>query len=50
MPPETKLSREDRMREICTSGTVRGEGGNILTFSALRATSHLNYCLSYTRM
>jgi len=22
------------MREICTSGTVRGEGGNILTYSA----------------
>jgi len=24
------------MREICTSGSVRGEGGNILTYSALR--------------
>jgi hypothetical protein len=23
------------MREICTSGSVRGEGGNILTYSAL---------------
>jgi hypothetical protein len=22
------------MREICTSGSVRGEGGNILTYSA----------------
>jgi hypothetical protein len=26
------------MREICTSGSVRGEGGNILTYSA--------FCLS----
>ena len=25
------------MREICTSGSVRGEGGNILTYSALGA-------------
>ena len=24
------------MREICTSGSVGGEGGNILTYSALR--------------
>src|SRR5271165_6752577 len=24
----------NRMREICTSGTVRGEGGDILTYSA----------------
>jgi hypothetical protein len=23
------------MREICTSGSVRGEGGNILTYSAV---------------
>ena len=23
------------MREICTSGSVRGEGGNILTYSAM---------------
>ena len=23
------------MREICTSGSVRGEGGNILTYSAI---------------
>src|SRR4051794_11585717 len=28
---------KNRMREICTSGSVRGEGGNILTYSALRA-------------
>src|SRR5947207_830851 len=27
---------KNRMREICTSGSVRGEGGNILTYSALR--------------
>src|SRR6516164_10140999 len=26
---------KNRMREICTSGSVRGEGGNILTYSAL---------------
>jgi hypothetical protein len=36
------------MREICTSGTVRGEGGNILTYSAIPAGSQarqkpLNY-------
>ena len=24
---------KNRMREICTSGTVRGGGGNILTYS-----------------
>jgi hypothetical protein len=24
---------KNRMREFCTSGTVRGEGGNILTYS-----------------
>src|SRR6266481_4289362 len=27
---------KNRMREICTSGSVRGEGGNILTYSAAR--------------
>jgi hypothetical protein len=27
------------MRECCTSGSVRGEGGNILTYSALRAAA-----------
>jgi hypothetical protein len=26
---------KNRMREICTSGSVRGEDGNILTYSAL---------------
>src|SRR6516164_2216517 len=26
---------KNRMREICTSGSARGEGGNILTYSAL---------------
>src|ERR1700758_4352573 len=25
---------KNRMREICTSGSVRGEAGNILTYSA----------------
>jgi hypothetical protein len=25
---------KNRKREICTSGTVRGEDGNILTYSA----------------
>jgi len=25
---------KNRMREFCTSGTVRGEGGNVLTYSA----------------
>src|SRR6266487_1926199 len=29
----TSLVR-NRMRAICTSGSVRGEGGNILTYSA----------------
>jgi len=28
------------MREICTYGSVRGEGGNILTYSALRTTRY----------
>jgi hypothetical protein len=27
---------KNRKREICTSGFVRGEGGNILTYSAAR--------------
>src|SRR5262245_64087093 len=27
---------KNRMREFCTSGTVRGEGGNILTYSESR--------------
>src|SRR5215471_16135593 len=26
---------KNRMRAICTSGSVRGEGGNILTYSAI---------------
>jgi len=26
---------KNRMREICTSGSVRGGGGNVLTYSAL---------------
>ena len=28
------LSVKNRMREICTSGSVRGGGGNIPTYSA----------------
>jgi hypothetical protein len=27
---------KNRKREICTSGTVRDEGGNILIYSAVR--------------
>jgi hypothetical protein len=27
---------KNRKRETCTSGSVRGEGGNILTYSAAR--------------
>ena len=30
------------MREICTSGSVRGEGGNILTYSAHRRPRRLH--------
>src|ERR1700730_8411543 len=29
-------SARNRKRETCTSGSVRGEGGNILTYSAAR--------------
>jgi hypothetical protein len=29
-------SMKNRKREYCTSGSVRGEGGNILTYSAAR--------------
>src|SRR5262245_47699130 len=28
---------KNRKREICTSGSVRGEGGNILTYSATKS-------------
>jgi hypothetical protein len=31
---ERSSSMKNRKREICTSGSVRGEGGNILTYSA----------------
>src|SRR6202163_280209 len=31
---ERNSSMKNRKREICTSGSVRGEGGNILTYSA----------------
>ena len=30
---------KNRKREICTSGSVRGEGGNLLTYSAARERS-----------
>jgi hypothetical protein len=37
-PPLHQMERSslvrNRMREFCTSGTVRGEDGNILTYSA----------------
>jgi hypothetical protein len=31
---ERSSSMKNRKREICTSGSVRGEGGNLLTYSA----------------
>src|SRR5271155_5625537 len=31
---ERNSSMKNRKREYCTSGSVRGEGGNILTYSA----------------
>ena len=34
MPPRQISLVKNRMREICTSGTVRGEGGNVPTYSA----------------
>ena len=38
-PPQSQRSSpaKNRMREFRTSGSVRGEGGNILAYSALRA-------------
>ena len=33
---ERSSSMKNRKREICTSGTVRDEGGNILIYSAVR--------------
>jgi hypothetical protein len=30
------------MREICTSGSVRGEGGNILAYSAVGCAGRRN--------
>src|SRR5262252_10003105 len=40
-PPHSQPNSpaKNRMREICTSGTVRGEGGNILTYSAMAVAS-----------
>ena len=35
---------KNRMREICTSGSVRGEGGNILTYSAVLALERCETC------
>ena len=31
------------MRETCTSGSVRGEGGNLLTYSARKGWVSINY-------
>jgi hypothetical protein len=36
---ERSSSMKNRKREICTSGSVRGEGGNILTYSAARSAA-----------
>ena len=33
-PPRAKLPMRNRKREICTSGSARGGGGNIPTYSA----------------
>ena len=33
------------MREICTSGSVRGEGGNILTYSASLPLERCEICV-----
>jgi hypothetical protein len=42
---------KNRKREICSSGSVRGEGGNILTYSASRtpAPAHLGFLLDELR-
>src|SRR5262252_9756983 len=37
---ERNSPAKNRMREICTSGTARGEGGNILTYSAIDRAAH----------
>ena len=36
---------KNRMREICTSGSVRGEGGNILTYSAFLPFKRCDMCV-----
>src|SRR5215467_11618901 len=36
---------KNRKREICTSGSVRGEGGNILTYSATKSRDVEPRCL-----
>src|SRR5580693_7843999 len=39
-PPERSSPARNRMREICTSGSVGGEGGNILAYPAANLSSH----------
>src|SRR5262249_17425347 len=41
---------KNRKREICTSGSVRGEGGNILTYSALRRPTADETLLDWPRV
>src|SRR6516162_6082669 len=36
---------KNRMREICTSGSARGEGGNILTYSAVLPLERCEICV-----
>jgi hypothetical protein len=36
---------KNRKREICTSGTVRDEGGNILIYSAKRTVDEVSKTL-----
>ena len=41
MPPRANLSLKNRMRETRTSGSVRGGGGNVPTYSADQAADEL---------
>src|SRR6202030_4121695 len=41
---ERNSSMKNRKREICTSGTVRDEGGNILIYSDRRDEAHTHWC------
>src|SRR5262252_3266336 len=47
-PPLHRCERsspvKNRMREICTSGTVRGGGGNILTYSEVPTKARTARC------